>query len=603
MAKELLKREQVAVEDTWAVEDIYETEEAFLADVEKAEKLSEEFIKFTEEYVQESGAHLLEYYKMLEEISLVVDSTANYASRNADADTSNTHYQALEGKVMNVYYKLQESTAPIESYIVAMDDAKINQFFQEEPELNRYKITIEDLRRLKPHMLSSEMEALLAASGDMGSAVDKVYSLLEDADFESPMVKTEKGEMVKVSHGRFVPMLESKDVQVRRDTFKAYYARYEQYKNTYASLYEGKAKSNFFYAKARKYSSSMEAAVNANNVPKEVYYNLIEAVNENMDYMHQYMKLRKKLLGVEELHMYDLYTPMVEQEESEITYPMAQEEIAEALKVLGDDYVSVLKEGFANRWIDKYENEGKRGGAYSAGNYATHPFVLMNYQYNLDSEFTLAHEMGHALHSYYSAKNNNIFDSEYKIFVAEVASTCNEALLMDYLLKKTTDKKKKAYLINHFLEQFRTTLYRQTMFAEFELRTHEMVEKGEALTADVLKKLYYDLNVKYYGSDIVVDDEIAIEWARIPHFYYNFYVYQYATSFSASMAISKMILEEGKPAVERYLKFLSGGCTKSPIDLLKDAGVDMTTKKPISEALKTFGELIKEMDALSSDSK
>lgn len=598
MAKELLKREQVAVEDTWAVEDIYETEEAFLADVEKAEKMLEEFIKFTEEYVQESGAHLLEYYKMLEEIFLVVDSTANYASRNADADTSNTHYQALEGKVMNVYYKLQEYTAPIESYIVAMDDAKINQFFQEAPELENYRVSIEDLRRLKPHMLSSEMEALLAASGDMGSAVDKVYSLLEDADFESPMVKTEKGEMVKVSHGRFVPMLESKDVRVRRDTFKAYYARYEQYKNTYASLYEGKAKSNFFYAKARKYSSSMEAAVNANNVPKEVYYNLIEAVNENMDYMHQYMKLRKKLLGVEELHMYDLYTPMVEQEESEITYPMAEKEIAEALQVLGDDYVSVLKEGFANRWIDKYENEGKRGGAYSAGNYSTHPFVLMNYQYNLDSEFTLAHEMGHALHSYYSAKNNNIFDSDYKIFVAEVASTCNEALLMDYLLKKTTDKKKKAYLINHFLEQFRTTLYRQTMFAEFELVTHEMVERGEALTADVLKKVYYDLNVKYYGSDIVVDDEIAIEWARIPHFYYNFYVYQYATSFSASMAISKLILEEGKPAVERYLKFLSGGCTKSPIDLLKDAGVDMTTKKPISDALKTFGELLKEMDEM-----
>lgn len=598
MAKELLKREQVAVEDTWAVEDIYKTEEAFLADVEKAEKMLEEFIKFTEEYVQESGAHLLEYYKMLEEIFLVVDSTANYASRNADADTSNTHYQALEGKVMNVYYKLQEYTAPIESYIVAMDDAKINQFFQEAPELENYRVSIEDLRRLKPHMLSSEMEALLAASGDMGSAVDKVYSLLEDADFESPMVKTEKGEMVKVSHGRFVPMLESKDVRVRRDTFKAYYARYEQYKNTYASLYEGKAKSNFFYAKARKYSSSMEAAVNANNVPKEVYYNLIEAVNENMDYMHQYMRLRKKLLGVEELHMYDLYTPMVEQEESEITYPMAEKEIAEALQVLGDDYVSVLKEGFANRWIDKYENEGKRGGAYSAGNYSTHPFVLMNYQYNLDSEFTLAHEMGHALHSYYSAKNNNIFGSDYKIFVAEVASTCNEALLMDYLLKKTTDKKKKAYLINYFLEQFRTTLYRQTMFAEFELVTHEMVERGEALTADVLKKVYYDLNVKYYGSDIVVDDEIAIEWARIPHFYYNFYVYQYATSFSASMAISKMILEEGKPAVERYLKFLSGGCTKSPIDLLKDAGVDMATKKPISDALKTFGELLKEMDEM-----
>lgn len=598
MAKELLKREQVAVEDTWAIEDIYATEEAFSADVDKVEKMSEELAKFTESYLNENGAHLLEYYKKLEEIYITVDKVLSYAERNADVDTSNTHYQALDGKVVTLYYKLQEITAPIDTYIVAMDDAKIAQFFKDVPELENYRVTIDDVRRLKPHILSSEMEALLAASVDMGSAVDKVYGLLENADFENPTVKDENGEMVKVSSGRFVPMLESKDVRVRCDTFKAYYARYEQYKNTFASLYEGKAKSNFFYAKARKYSSSMEAAVDANNVPKEVYYNLIEAVNENMDYLHQYMKLRKKLLGVDELHMYDVYTPMVEQEKSKITYEMAQKEIAEALQVLGDDYVSVLKQGFDNRWIDKYENEGKRSGAYSAGNYATHPYVLMNYQYNLDSEFTLAHEMGHALHSYYSAKNNNIFDSDYKIFVAEVASTCNEALLMDYLLKKTTDKKKKAYLINHFLEQFRTTLYRQTMFAEFELRTHEMVEKGEALTADVLKKVYYDLNKKYYGNDMVVDEEIAIEWARIPHFYYNFYVYQYATSFSASMAISKMILEEGKPAVDRYLKFLSGGCTKSPIDLLKDAGVDMTTKKPISDALKTFGELIQEMDQL-----
>ena len=599
MAKELLKREQVAVEDTWAVEDIYATEEAFLADADSVEKkLKEELTKYDEKYLNESGAHLLEYYKNLEEVMLILDKVLNYSERNADVDTSNTHYQALRGKAENLYYKLAEVTATIGSYIVAMDDAKINQYFKEVPELEEYRVSIEDLRRLKPHMLSSEAEALLAASNDMGSAVDKVYSLLENADFENPTVKDENGEMVKVSSGRFVPMLESKDVRVRRETFQAYYARYEQYKNTFASLYEGKAKANFFYAKARKYSSSMEAAVDANNVPKEVYYNLIEAVNENMDYMHQYMKLQKKLLGVKELHMYDLYVPIVEQEESEITYPMAQKEIAEALQVLGDDYVNILKEGFQNRWIDKYENEGKRGGAYSDGSYTTHPFVLMNYQYNLDSEFTLAHEMGHALHSYYSSKNNNIFDSEYKIFVAEVASTCNEALLMNYLLKHTTDKKKKVYLINHFLKKFRTTLYRQTMFAEFELRTHEMVERGEALTAEVLKKVYYDLNVKYYGNDIVVDDEIAIEWARIPHFYYNFYVYQYATSFSASMALSKKILEEGKPAVDKYLEFLSGGCTKSPIELLKGAGVDMTTKKPISEALKTFGELIKELDEM-----
>lgn len=599
MAKELLRREQAAVEDTWATEDLYKTEEDFQADVEKIAVLSEGLKKFTEEYVTENGVHLLEYYKLLEEISILLDRTVCYAGRKADEDTSDTHYQAMEGRVMTLFYKVQEMTAPIESHIVAMEEEKVQRFFKEAPELENYKVTITDLRRLKPHMLSPEMEALLAATGEMGSAVDKVYSLLADADFENPTVTDEEGEQVKVSSGRFVPMLQSRDVKVRRETFQAYYARYEQYKNTFASLYEGKVKSNSFYAKARKYSSSMEAAVDANNVPKEVYYNLIEAVNENMHYLHDYMKLRKELLGVEELHMYDIYVPLVEQEKSKITYSVAQEEIAEALSVLGEDYVSVLREGFEHRWIDKYENEGKRSGAYSAGNYSTHPYVLMNYQYNLDSEFTLAHEMGHALHSYYSAKNNNIFDSEYKIFVAEVASTCNEALLMNYLLKRTTDKKKKAYLINYFLEQFRTTLYRQTMFAEFELRTHEMVERGEALTADVLKKLYYDLNVKYYGKDMVVDEEIAIEWARIPHFYYNFYVYQYSTSFAASMALSRQILEEGKPAVERYLRFLSSGCTKSPIELLKDAGVDMTRKESISDALKTFGELIEEMHELN----
>ena len=481
----------------------------------------------------------------------------------------------------------------------AMEEGEMQHCYKDAPELSRYRTSIEDLRRLKAHTLAPELEELLASSREMGTAVEKSYSLLTDADFENPIIQGEGGEPVKISAGRFIPLLESQDARVRREAFQAYYARYEQYKNTFASLYEGKAKSNFFYAKARKYGSSMEAAVDANNVPKEVYYNLIEAVHENMHYMHSYMSLRKKLLGVKELHMYDVYVPMVPQETGKITYGQAQEEIAESLQVLGDDYVRVLKEGFANRWIDKYENEGKRSGAYSAGCYLAHPYVLMNYQYNLDSEFTLAHEMGHALHSYYSAKNNNIFDSDYKIFVAEVASTCNEALLMDYLLKRTADKKKRAYLINHFLHQFRSTLYRQTMFAEFELLTHEMVERGETLTAESLKQLYYELNVQYHGKDVIVDKEIAIEWARIPHFYYNFYVYQYATSFAASMALSKKILEEGQPAVERYLNFLKGCCSKSPIDLLKDAGVDMTTKEPISEALKTFGALIQEMEELS----
>jgi oligoendopeptidase F len=599
MAAELLKRSQAAAADTWAIEDLYGSVELFLEDAHRLEQMTEELKGFTKEYLTESGWRLLEYFQKLEKMVTMLDRALCYSERSADVDTGNDKYQALSGKMMGIYHKFSTVTAPVDAWIVAMEEEKIQQFYKETEELCKYKVTISDLRRLKEHTLSPELEELLASSREMGSAAEKTYSLLTDADFENPFVTDEKGEMVKVSSGRFVTMLESRDVNVRRETFQAYYGRYEQYKNTFAALYEGKAKANFFYAKARKYDSSMEAAVDANNVPKEVYYNLIEAVHENMHYMHEYMALRKKLMGLKELHMYDVYVPIVAEETGKITYAKAQEEIAEALQVLGEDYVRVLKEGFENRWIDKYENEGKRSGAYSAGCYSAHPYVLMNYQYNLDSEFTLAHEMGHALHSYYSAKHNNVFDSEYKIFVAEVASTCNEALLMDYLLKRTEDKKKKAYLINHFLQQFRTTLYRQTMFAEFELLTHQMAEEGKSLTAEALKKLYYDLNVQYYGPDVTVDQEIVIEWARIPHFYYNFYVYQYATSFAASMALSKKILEEGEPAVARYLNFLKGGCSKSPIELLKDAGVDMTAKEPIREALKTFGALIAEMEELS----
>ena len=598
MAAELKKRGQVAKEDAWAIEELYGSTELFLEDADKLEQMVEGLKGFTEEYLMKSGAHLLEYFKELEEITILLDKGLCYSERSMDVDTGNSMYQSLSGKMMGIYHKFATVSAPVDAWVVSMEEDKIQQFYQEAPELSRYKVTIDELRRRKAHTLSPELEELLASSKEMGAAVDKSYSLFLDADFENPTIEGEDGEAVKITTGRFIPLLESKDVRVRREAFQAYYARYEQYKNTFASLYEGKAKANYFYARARKYNSCVEAAVDANNVPKEVYFNLIEAVHENMHYMHEYMSLRKKLMGVEELHMYDVYVPIVGEESGKVTYQQAQEEIVEALQVLGEDYVRVLKEGFANRWIDKYENEGKRSGAYSAGCYAAHPFVLMNYQDNLDSEFTLAHEMGHALHSYYSAQNNNVFDSEYKIFVAEVASTCNEALLMDYLLKHTTDKRKKAYLINHFLHQFRSTLYRQTMFAEFELLTHQMVEKGRPLTAESLKELYYGLNVQYYGKDVVIDGEIAIEWARIPHFYYNFYVYQYATSFAASMALSKKILAEGEPAVKRYLKFLKGGCSKPPIELLKEAGVDMTAKEPICEALKAFGELIKEMEGL-----
>lgn len=391
--------------------------------------------------------------------------------------------------------------------------------------------------------------------------------------------------------------MESSNRRIRKDAFMNLYHTLEKHKNTSAAILSSQINQLKFFAQARKYPSTLEAALNVTNVPVSVYKNLIQTVHDNMGYLHKYMALRKKLLGVENLHMYDLYTPIVSDVDVKISYEEAKKNVMEAVSVLGSDYQSILKEGFENRWIDVYENAGKRSGAYSAG-HKVHPFVLLNHKDTLNSEFTLAHEMGHAIHSWLSNKNQPAPDAEYVIFVAEVASTCNEALLMQYLLKNTRDKRVRAYLINYFLEQFRTTLYRQTMFAEFEMKINEASEQGVGITADYLKNLYHELNVQYYGSDVVVDEEIDMEWARIPHFYYNFYVFQYATGFSAAIALSQRILKEGAPAVSDYINFLSGGCSKDPIALLRGAGVDMESPKPIEDALKIFGGLIDEMEAL-----
>jgi len=403
-----------------------------------------------------------------------------------------------------------------------------------------------------------------------------------------------------VTHGSFISLLESEDRVLRESAFKSLYSTYKIYKNTMASVLNSQMKQLIFNAKARNYPSTLHASLDETNVPVEVYHNLIQAVHENMSYMHKYVRLRKKLLKLDELHMYDLYTPIVKDVNVAITFEEAKKNVMEAVKPLGTDYQRILQEGFENRWIDVYENVGKRSGAYSAGA-RVHPYVLLNHKDTLDSEFTLAHEMGHALHSYLSNKHQPPVYSEYKIFVAEVASTCNEALLMEYLLNKTTDKYERAYLINYFLEQFRTTLYRQTMFAEFELKINKMVEEGENLTADTVCALYRELNKQYYGDDMVIDEEIDQEWERIPHFYYNFYVFQYATGYSAAIALSRRILAEGEPAVKDYIQFLSSGCSKDPVSLLKDAGVDMTTAKPVNDALKLFDKLIDELDQLLSE--
>jgi len=597
MAKELPKRSEVRVQDTWAVEDMYADVQAWEQDLKEARELADKLAGYQGK-LNQGAKNLLEALKLYEEGMRKMDLAYNYASRCSDVDTTNTTNQALVAKVQMQMVQMESQIAFLDPEVLELDEATLAAYYEEEPGLRYYENTIREIQRLKAHSLSAEMEMLLASAGEVTNTASHVFSMFNNADIQFPEIEDENGEKVRITHGRFVPLEESSDRRVRKDAFEGLYHTYEQYKNTLAAAYNGQVKQLMFKAKARKYDSTLEAAVDGNNVSPIVYKNLVEAVGENLDKMHHYVRLRKKCLGVDELHMYDIYTPMIAEAASEVPFEQAKETVLTALQPLGERYISLLKEGFANRWIDVYENEGKRSGAYSAGAYGVHPFVLLNYTNNLNNQFTLAHEMGHALHSYFSNEKQSYLNSHYKIFVAEVASTCNEILLMEYLLAHTTDKKERAYLINHYLDSFKGTVFRQTMFAEYEMVTNAMAERGESLTADALKKVYYELNQKYYGPDMVHDPEIAMEWARIPHFYYNFYVYQYATGFSAAVAIARRILKEGEPAVQDYMKFLASGCTDAPVELLKIAGVDMTTKAPIQAALDVFGELLDEMEEL-----
>ena len=504
----------------------------------------------------------------------------------------------MRSKAMSVYVAIGSANAFAAPEIMSISDETLDKFYAECPDLETYRRSIYQMRRRKEHILSPECETLLASAGEMADSPDSIGSVFRNADLKFPDVVDADGVAHPLTGGSFVPLLESSDVNLRKKTFETYYDRLGEFKNTIAATLDAQCKQLRFFAGARTYSSTLEAALDATEVPVSVYMNLIEAVHANMDKMYRYVALRKKLLGVSELHMYDVYTPIVSDAATEISFEQAKETVLEALAVLGDDYVAMLKEGFENRWIDVYENVGKRGGAYSSGAARPHPYVLLNHKDNLDCQFTLAHEMGHALHSYLSCRNQPISTSDYVIFVAEVASTCNEVLLMRHLLGKTQDKKERAYLINHFLDQFKGTVYRQTMFAEFELEMGRMSEAGESLTADALCAKYLELNKLYFGPDMVSDDGIALEWARIPHFFYNYYVFQYATGFSAAVAIANRILKEGESAVKDYKRFLSGGCSTDPISLLKIAGVDMSTPQPVNEALSLFGELIDEMEEL-----
>ena len=597
--KKIRNRDEIPAEDKWAIEDLYATDEAWEAELSALAE-DQAALEVFAGRLGESGETLYAYLRKSEQVNARAERLGNYCMRRADEDTRNAVYQAMTGKFISVVVALGAAVGFETPEIMAISDEQLDGFYAACPQLERYRRYLTNERRMNAHTLSAAEEKLLAAAGEMAQAPDTIFGSLNDADMKFPDAVDAQGQAHQLTQGTFVHLEESPDRVLRKSAYENLYDTFGAFKNTSAAILNAQNKQLKFFAEARHYENAFEKSLDRTNVPTSVYRNLIEAVHQNLDKMHRYVRLRKKLLGVEELHFYDIYTPLVPGVDKEIPYAQARQTVYDALAPLGEDYRAILKEGFDNRWVDVYQNVGKRSGAYSAGA-AVHPFVLMNYTGTLDSQFTLAHEMGHALHSYLSNKHQNPIDADYVIFVAEVASTCNEALLMEYLLGKTTDKKERAYLINHFLDQFKGTIYRQTMFAEFELNIGELVAQGQTLTAEVLSAEYKRLNEEYYGPDMVVDDCIAMEWARIPHFYYNYYVFQYATGYSAAIALSRRILSEGEPAVKDYLGFLSGGCSKSPIDLLKGAGVDMTSPEPVNQALKLFGELLDEMEALMED--
>lgn len=598
MAVEKLKRrEEVRKEDTWAIEDLYQDDKAWEEDYQRLSERIPKLLEFKGR-LGDGAEVLLSMQKLWDELNMLAEKVYVYAGQKMHENTENGVYQNLSNRAQSLLVKLSEAGAYIEPEILELPDGMIEKFLEENKELLVYRQYFENMIRQKEHVLDEAREALLAAVGELSEGPKDIFTMFNNADLRFPVIKGEDGEDVEVTHGRYVTLLQSQDREVRKAAFEALYGMYGKYRNTLAATYRANVKQAVFFAKTRKYGSDLEAALSGSHIPVTVYENLIEVVHAFLPQMYRYVELRRKMLKVSELHMYDLYVPIVQSAEQKIPFEQAKKMVLAGLKPMGEEYRKLLEEGFSSRWIDIYENQGKRSGAYSWGAYGTHPYVLLNYQENLNNVFTLAHEMGHALHSWYSDATQPYVYAGYKIFVAEVASTCNEALLIHHLLEETKEPKERAYLINYFLEQFRTTLFRQTMFAEFEKITHGMQENGETLTADRLCKVYYDLNREYFGENICIDKEIELEWARIPHFYTPFYVYQYATGFSAAIALSKKILEEGERAVEDYKKFLRGGSSMYPLELLRVAGVDMEQKKPVEDALQVFVQYLDEMERL-----
>lgn len=582
----------------WQIEDYFKTDTQWEDAYAAIEASIPEMAAFSGK-LADSAETLLSCLQKNEALSLKLDHVYTYANMRMHEDSGNAFYQGMASRAEMLLIRYSAAISFLTPEIIAIPKEKLTDFRKEKSaDFAIYDHFFHTLLRQKAHTLTPAEENLLAKTAELGGAPQQIFTMLNDADITFPSIQTADGTELELTKGRYVTFLERPDRSVREQAFKNLYSVYLSQKNTIAATYASSVKSDVFFAEARKYGSAMEMALSDDNIPLSVYDNLIETVNKNLPLLHRYVSLRKKELGVEELHMYDLYVPLVPDTDVKIPYTEAKETVKEALKVMGTEYSKALEHGLESGWIDVYENKGKRGGAYSWGSYGVHPFVLLNHNDTINSMFTLAHEMGHALHSFFTWKKQPYLYADHKIFVAEVASTCNEALLMEHLLKTTDDKVMRKYLINYFLEQFRGTLFRQTMFAEFEKITHAMAEKGEPLTWEGMNKIYRDLNIKYFGEDIVIDSEIDIEWARIPHFYNAFYVYQYATGYSAAIALSRKILNEGQPAIDAYLDFLSKGDSEYSIDLLKGAGVDMSAAEPIENAMQLFKELLDEFEAL-----
>jgi oligoendopeptidase F len=588
--KKVKSRDEIEAKDKWKVEKIYTDIEAWEKDFNSLKEKAKDIKK----YVGKLGDPelLVEYLKVSESVSRLAEKLFIYAHLKSDEDTVNTTYQSLKDKIDSYLAELRSYEAFFIPEILSLPDGTIEKAIREKKELELYKFMLDDILKMKPHTLSKEQEELLAAVSDCLEAPSNIFGMLKNADMTFPTIKDENGEEVQLTEVNYSGFIKSKDREVRRNAFKTLYSVYNNYKNTFAVSLTSSIKNFVFNSKTRNYVSSLESSLKPNNIPLDVYEKAIATINSNLDSLHRYVKIKKKLLGLDEIHMYDLYVPVVDIEKEHIPFEEGVKIVKEGLNPLGEEYLAIFVEGIRDGWIDKYENKGKRGGAYSWGCYDTMPYVLLNYNYELNDVSTLAHEMGHSIHSYYSRKNQPFVYADYTLFCAEVASTTNEALLIHYLINKEEDKNKKLYLINAELEQIRTTVFRQLMFAEFEKITHESIEGGEPLSSADLCKIWHELNVKYFGPEMVVDEEIDMEWARIPHFYSDFYVYQYATGYAAASSFARSILEEGQDAIEKYIGFLKSGGSDYPINILKKAGVDMTTSIPLEDTVKRFNELL-----------